>query len=418
MTTHERVVQKQVRIKTEAGRPIHINLTVEPIAEFQAANLYMIVFEDVLPAKHTADGAKLSFDPQAEETIRHLEAELRAAQAHSQAVFEELESSNEELTSANEEFQSTNEELETSKEEIQSFNQELETVNTELNRRVAELDNANSDLQNLNASTQIATIFLNRQFRIRSFTPTAASVFHLIARDIGRPITDLGPQFADEGLIDDIGEVLGTLAPCERDIPGARGKYYLMRVLPYRTVHNVIEGVVVTFTDVTSLKQAQQRAEDAQRIAEESTQIAEDFQAFAENIVDTVREPLLVLDANLRVKSANRAFYEGLQLKADEAVGHSLYELGNRRWDIPDLRRLLGKLLPEKKQLEDFRVEWESPNNGLEIILLKCAADHQEKWRAATDSAGDGRYHGAKQRGEVIVRREPGLEVLCLCRIP
>ena len=372
MTTHERVVQKQVHLQTEAGAPIHIDLTVEPIAEFQAANLFMIVFEDVLALKDSPHPTEQPFDPKAEETIRHLEAELRAAQESSQAVLEELESSNEELRSANEEYQSTNEELETSKEEVQSFNEELETVNAELNRRVAELDSANGDLQNLNASTQLATIFLDTQLHIKSFTPAAAGVFRLGTGDIGRPITDLAPQFANESLSDDIAETLSTLVPSEREILGDRGKYYLMRVLPYRTVHNVIDGVVVTFTDITSLKHAWRDAEDAKRIAEEAKLIAQDAQVFAENIVDTVREPLLVLDANLRVKSANRAFFERFQLKANEAPGQSLFELGDRRWDIPDLRRLLREILPEKKQLEDFRIERESPSNGPETMLLNA----------------------------------------------
>src|SRR6185312_12177051 len=131
-----------------------------------------------------------------EEAIRDLEGELRSAQAHAQTITEELESSNEELRSANEEFQTTNEELETSKEELQSFNEELETVNSELNRKVAELDATNSDLQNFLNSTQIATIFLDSELKIRNFTPAAASMFHLLGGDIGRPITDLAAQFS------------------------------------------------------------------------------------------------------------------------------------------------------------------------------------------------------------------------------
>ena len=371
-TTHERVIQKQIPFQTEAGGPIHIDLTVEPIAEFQASNLYMIVFEEVLPARDRQHPAEQPFDPKAEETIRHLEAELRAAEENSQAVLEELESSNEELKSANEEYQSTNEELETSKEEVQSFNEELETVNAELNRRVAELDAINGDLQNLIASTQIATIFLDTQLHVKSFTPAAASVFRIIAGDIGRPITDISTQFADERISADIAETIRTLAQSERDILGERGKHYLMRVLPYRTVHNVINGAVLTFTDITSLKQARQDAEDAQREAEEAKLIAQDAQLFAENIVDTVREPLLVLDAHLRVKSANRAFFDRFQLKPGEAAGRSLFELGAHRWDIPDLRLLLREILPDKKQMEDFRVERESPANGVETMLLNA----------------------------------------------
>ncbi len=154
----------------------------------------------------------------AEETIRHLENELRAAQENSQTTLEELETTNEELQSANEEFQSTNEELETSKEELQSFNEELETVNAELNRKVAELDSANSDLQNLLNSTQIATVFLDLEMQIKNFTPAAASLFRLIPGDIGRPITDLAVQFAGASLGEEIREVLSTLETRERQI--------------------------------------------------------------------------------------------------------------------------------------------------------------------------------------------------------
>ena len=198
-----------------------------------------------------------------------------------------LETTNEELQSANEEFQSTNEELETSKEELQSFNEELETVNAELNRKVAELDSANSDLQNLLNSTQIATIFLDLELHIKNFTPAAGAVFRLIPGDIGRPITDLAAHFADSDLEEDIREVLRTLAMRERQLSAPRGQSYQMRILPYRTVNNVIEGVVITFLDVTKIR--------------ESERLAVAAQTYAESIVETVREPLVVLDAGLRV---------------------------------------------------------------------------------------------------------------------
>ncbi|MEO8341446.1 MAG: chemotaxis protein CheB, partial [Nitrospirota bacterium] len=280
-TTHERVVQKQVAVQIN-GAVSPVDLTVEPIADLPSANLFMIVFEDVAPAAASTT-TNHAFDANSEAIIRSLESELRLAQEHAQAMFEELETSNEELQSANEEYQSTNEELETSKEELQSSNEELETVNTELNRKVSELDHANSDLQNLNNSAEIATIFLDAELRIKNFTPAAGSVFRLIDGDVGRPITDLAAQFADAGLVEDIKEVLRTLAPRERDLPGTQGRrHYLVRVLPYRTVHNVIDGVVITFTDVTQLKQVEERATAAK--------------IYAQDIVDTIREPLIVLD--------------------------------------------------------------------------------------------------------------------------
>src|SRR6266478_3682594 len=215
----------------------------------------MIVLEGAAPGPQQND---VPADAAAEETIRFLEGELRLANEHAQSAYEELETSNEELQSANEEYQSTNEELETSKEEIQSFNEELQTVNNELNRKVSELDHANNDLQNLFDSTQIATIFLDTTLRIRSFTPAAGSLFRLIAGDVGRPITDLATQFTGMDFPRDIQEVLRTLSAHEQQLAGAGGRHYQMRVLPYRTIHNVIDGVILTFTDVTQAKHAEQ----------------------------------------------------------------------------------------------------------------------------------------------------------------
>jgi len=357
VTARERVIQKQIQVQTNGGVS-SVDLTVEPLADLRAASLYMVLFEDAPPVAGTST-THHAFDANSDEVIRSLESELRSAREHEQAIFEELDTSNEELQSANEEYQSANEELETSKEELQSANEELETVNTELHRKVAELDHANSDLQNLNNSTQIATIFLDTEMRIVNFTPAAGSVFRLIAGDVGRPITDLAAQFADFGLVEDIRELLRTLAVRERDLPGAHGRqHYLMRILPYRTVHNMIDGVVITFTDVTLLKQAEGRAMAAK--------------IYAENIVDTIREPLLVLDDDLRVQSANPAFFKTFQLSAVETEGQPLFELRTGLWDIPELRRLLTELLPEKKTLEDFQVDYEFPNIGRKTLLLNA----------------------------------------------
>jgi two-component system, chemotaxis family, CheB/CheR fusion protein len=361
VTSGERVIQQKVPVRTNGG-VTPVDITVEPIAEFQDASLYMIVFEDV----PTAGGATEvhTFDADSQQAIQHLELELRSAQEHAQAMFEELESSNEELRSANEEYQSTNEELETSKEELQSFNEELETVNGELGRRVAELDLANSDLQNLHSSTQIATIFLDGELHIKSFTPAAAGLFRLIAGDVGRPITDLAAQFADGNLVADTQEVLRTLVPQERDLPGTHGRHYLARVLPYRTVHNVVEGVVVTFTDVTQLKQAEHLIHDAK--------------TYAESIIDTVREPLLVLNAELRVRSANKSFYKAFGLGEDETLNRLIYELSDRQWDIPELRRLLSQILPNQKQIQDFNVDYSFPGIGHTTMLLNAREIPQE----------------------------------------
>jgi two-component system, chemotaxis family, CheB/CheR fusion protein len=357
-TFHQRVVQKQVSVQVN-DETRHVDLTVEPLPDFQDENLYMIVLEEVAPGPQQDD---VPADAGSEETIRSLESELRLAHEHAEAAYEELETSNEELQSANEEYQSTNEELETSKEELQSSNEELETVNAELNRKVAELDHANSDLQNLLNGTQIATIFLDSELRIKNFTPAAGRVLRLIAGDAGRPITDLAAQFAERGLVEDAKEVLRTLSARERNLTGSQGGHYLMRILPYRTVHNVIDGVVITFTDVTQLKQAEQLIKEAR--------------IYAESIVDTVRESLVVLDAAFTIQSANESFYKLFQVTPEETNGLNLFKLGGGQWDIPELRRLLQELLPQHRTVEGFEVDFVFPKIGRKVIRLNASQLH------------------------------------------
>jgi two-component system CheB/CheR fusion protein len=353
-TTDQRVFQEQISVQVNE-KTTHVDLTVEPLAGFRDSNLYMIVLEEVSSGPQHNEAPA---DAGSQETIRSLESELRAAQEQAQAAYEELETSNEELQSANEEYQSTNEELETSKEELQSSNEELETVNAELNRKVTELDQANSDLQNLLNGTQIPTIFLDGVLRIKNFTPAAGRVFRLIAADAGRPLTDLAAQFPEAGLTEDVEEVLRTLSARERNLTGSQGQHFLMRILPYRTVHNVIDGVVITFTDITQLKQAEQLVKDAQ--------------IYAESIVDTVRESLVVLGPDLNVESANRSFYELFEVTPEETNNRKLFELGGGQWNIPELRLLLEELLPQNKNVDDFEVDFSFPRVGRKVMRLNA----------------------------------------------
>lgn len=242
--------------------------------------------------------------------------------------------------------------------ESNSGEETIRQLNSELKRKFAELDRANSDLQNLLSSTQIATIFLDGELRIKSFTPAAAGMFRLIDSDSGRPITDLAARFNAAHLERDIQEVLRTLAACQRQLAGEGGLHYQMRILPYRTVRNLVDGVVITFTDVTDLKRAQ---------------------LYADSIVQTVREPLLVLDAEMRVQVANRSFYEKFGVAAGETEGCVLYELGNGQWDIPELRKTLTELLPQKNVLEGFLVEHNFPRIGPKTMLLNARQVRREK---------------------------------------
>ena len=360
VTTHRRVVQEQVAVQTN-GNVQTLTLVVQPLTEGEAeATLYLVIFQDLGPAQSPTPAAADAPGPSPEDAhLRSLEFELRTTRERLQAAIEELEASNEELSSANEEFQSTNEELETSKEELQSLNEELETVNAELRRKVDDLDRINSDLQNLLDSTQIATLFLDRELRIRNFTPAASTVLPLRPGDVGRPLTDLAQRFADTDLVSDATEVFRTLAVRERSLRTTdTNDRYLMRILPYRTVENVIDGVVLTFVNVTDLKRAEEAAHAAQ--------------VYAEDIVDTVREPLLVLDATLRVQSANRSFYETFAVTPAETEGRLLYELDGGQWDIPELRSLLTEVLSQNHAFADFAVEHDFPAIGRKTMLLNA----------------------------------------------
>ncbi|HEV2856416.1 MAG TPA: chemotaxis protein CheB [Thermoanaerobaculia bacterium] len=272
------VVHENVAFELD-GQTQRVNVVVRPLPELgEDSGLFMVVFQDAVTV---GDGAgELEPDPilPDDPMVRRLEAELRSTKDHLQATLEELESSNEELVSSNEELlsmneelQSANEELQTSKEELQSVNEELETVNTELKKKVEELDQANSDLQNLFQSTRIATLFVDRELRIKKFTPAAVEVFRLIDGDIGRPIADIAPRFRLGDLVGDIREVLRTLATHERQVKVEDGSaWYLLRILPYRTIDDVIDGVVLTLIDITALKRAEEDRAKLAAIVESS----------------------------------------------------------------------------------------------------------------------------------------------------
>jgi two-component system CheB/CheR fusion protein len=309
------VVHENVPFELDGQTP-RVNVIVRPMPELgEDPGLFMIVFQEVVVPAGEAQpeiepGAIAADDPM----VRRLEAELRATKDHLQATMEELESSNEELVSSNEELlsmneelQSANEELQTSKEELQSVNEELETVNAELKKKLEELDRANGDLQNLFQSTRIATVFVDRELRIKKFTPAAVEVFRLIDGDLGRPIADIVPRFPGGDLVKDIREVLRTLSPRERQVRSEEGDaWYLQRILPYRTVEDVIDGVVLTYLDITRLKRAE---EERERLAA---------------IVDSSQDGIIGKTLDGIITSWNAGAERMYGYSAQEAVGRSL----------------------------------------------------------------------------------------------
>jgi len=297
--------------------------------------------------------------------LQAMRQELQASREANQAIIEELEaaneellSTNEEIQSANEELQSSNEELETTKEELQSTNEELMTVNAELQNKVEELSAINNDIDNLLAGTEIGTIFLDRALRIKRFTPSAAKLFNLIPTDIDRSLTDITSRIMYEHLEQDTQEVLATLQTKEMEIETREGGWFALRILPYRTRENVIAGVVLTFTDITRIKHLGQQLQGALD--------------YVQGIVETVREPLMVLDGNLKVQSANKSFYRTFLTTPPETEGRLIYDLGNAQWDIPRLRQLLEEIVPQNKVFENFEVEHDFPAIGVRTMMLNA----------------------------------------------
>ncbi|MEJ2703607.1 MAG: CheR family methyltransferase [Sedimentisphaerales bacterium] len=249
-----------------------VNIVVKPVLDPSIKNEFMmILFETPKGSAEQSGREKHPPDRAVDPRVATLERELQSTKEYLQTTVEELETSNEELKSTNEELQSTNEELqstneelETSREELQSTNEELETVNNELRNKVEQLSEANNDLNNLLGCTEIATLFLDNDVKIKRFTPRAAEIFKLIAGDVGRPISDIVHNLLYDDLVGDVEDILKNLGRIEKEVQAKNGNWYLMRILPYRTIENAIDGVVITFVDITSQKRDQQSLQESE----------------------------------------------------------------------------------------------------------------------------------------------------------
>jgi two-component system CheB/CheR fusion protein len=309
--TGKRVVQKNVALPGGvAGQTI--NIIAEPLPENDGERRYtLLIFQDAVAARPLSPSKE---NTEKAETITYLENELQATRERLQASIEELEASNEELKasneeaqSVNEELQSANEELESSKEELQSVNEELETVNAELNSKIEGLERANNDRKNLLESTQIATLFLDNELRIRGFTPAITDIFHVIDADQGRPITNIATRLSGEQLERDMRRVMRTLGPVEEEVALSDGSaIYLMRILPYRTTAGFIGGLVITFVDITARKRNE---EDLARLAA---------------IVESSRDAVIGMSNNGTIQTWNQGAERIYGYSAAEAVGRSL----------------------------------------------------------------------------------------------
>jgi two-component system, chemotaxis family, CheB/CheR fusion protein len=263
------------------GSYVTLNLAVRPMPS--GPNLFLVLFEEA-PAPDRARFETAAVEKSAEaakhpdagddDSIAALRRELRAKEEYLQATNEELETSNEELKSSNEEMQSvneelqsTNEELETSKEELQSVNEELATVNTELQQKVTDLSRANNDMNNLLAGTGVGTVFVDLELNITRFTPAATQLINLIQTDVGRPMGHIVSNLlVYDRLVEDVQAVLDSLVPKEIEVESKAGAWYSMRIRPYRTLENVIEGAVVTFLEITEQKRVQESLRESESL--------------------------------------------------------------------------------------------------------------------------------------------------------
>ncbi|MBU4261472.1 MAG: PAS domain-containing protein [Proteobacteria bacterium] len=382
-----------VRFESEGGARF-VDLTLLPLANTGlSTDPIMVVFADVpAPQPPVQQAGESQLLNEKEQYLLSLDQELQHVRENYQTSVEELETSNEELKSlneelqsANEELQSTNEELEASREEHQSLNEELMTVNGELQSKVDELVLVQSDLKNLLDSTRIATIFVDNELRIKSFTAEAARITNLIKSDVGRPLEHIVTTLDYDDMNQDILQVMASLAGVEKEVRSKGGEWYQMKILPYRTTENVIDGAVLTFVSITYQKAAQQHL----AVLNEQLLQARDF---AEKVVDTLREAVIVLDEGLRVVSANRAFYRMSGLQAAESIGKVFTQICHRRWDIAELVELLRDTMRTGQIFEDFAVggmvlnsrRLDSGNDAsLQVLLafevsMGAAGDHKK----------------------------------------
>lgn len=309
---------------------------------------------------------------------------------------EALKASTEEVMSMNEELQSTNEELETSKAELQSLNEELSTVNNRLQEKVADLESAQNDIANLLRSADIGTLFVASDLTIRRFTPAATRLFGFIATDVGRPLFDIAPRFEDPHLRDDLADVLQGLVTREREVQAEDGRWYTRRIVAYRTVGDRIEGAVMTFSDVTALKQAEQEArrlaeELEQRVTERTRQLeaeaqeraraAETLRAerdFVSAVLGTAPALVIVLDPEGRVVRFNKACEQASGYSFEEVEGRSIWDLLIPPEEVDAVRQTFAEL--RSGQFPNRRDNhWRHRDGSLRLITWSntCLLDEQ-----------------------------------------
>jgi two-component system CheB/CheR fusion protein len=355
------------------GKPRVVNVEVVPLKNLKECR-YLVFFEEAdrpgssrprRPSAETEPAPRPVSKREESSRIAGLERDLgetrdylQSIQEQQEAANEELQAANEEGQSANEELQSLNEELETSKEELESTNEELTTVNEEMVSRNAELNRLNSDLINFQASTNLVIVLLGRDQTVRRFSAQAGKQFHLLASDLGRPIGSVRHNLDLPDLEAFVGEVIASVREREREVQGKDGHWYSLRVRPYVNLDNKVDGAVLVLMDIDELKRTERLITAAHE--------------HAEAIIRTVPTPLVILSADLRLQSANPAFYRTFGILPSEAKGRSFFELAHRAWNLPRLRRLLKEVIPANRFFDGFEVTHTFDGIGRRSLLLNA----------------------------------------------
>jgi two-component system CheB/CheR fusion protein len=371
--SHAPARREGLRVKHN-GHIREVALEVFPIQGSNDGRHFLVLFDErsaeiATPESATGPGGKgrkkkaaSRASAETNHRVQHLQEELAASRDYLQSIIqdleatnEELQSANEEILSSNEELQSTNEELDTAKEELQSTNEELNTLNEELHTRNDDLSRANSDLSNLLASVQIAIVMVSGDLHVRRFTPTAERVLNLIPTDVGRPISDIKPNIECADLEQMILDAIDRVTTVEREVRDRQGKWYMLRIRPYKSLENKIDGAVLALLDTDATLP---RDEDAA------------VRQLADVLLDFTGRPLLVLDADHRVRKVSLAFARQFDVAPVDLEGRSVYEIDGG-WNKPQLRTLVEEVVPNQGKVENYEV-----TDGADRPAMKVSARH------------------------------------------
>lgn len=356
-TTSRKPVKKIVMMNSTTHQRITIEIDVIPFSSDSKELFYVILFKTIDSMLYDSQ----NFDNIEENNTKRLEIELFETKKYLNAMVEseqknneELRSTSEELLSANEELYSTNEEIVTSKEEIQASNQELNTVNDELKRLNQDLNLVNSDLRNFFGACNIPMLILAEDLKIRCLTHETEKALNISQDDIGKSIIEISPKILIKGLEKLSTDVIKTLNTQEQEIQDNNGRWYLLRIKPYRTLENKINGVIITLVDIDLIKRSFDKIKEAHE--------------YAEAIIQTVPIPLLVLDDNFKIITATETFYRNFKVTFNEEG--KVYDL--TRWNISNLRVLLDKIQPIDERVENILVEEIFPSLGRRFMRLNA----------------------------------------------